>query len=444
MSSRAKVFIIAFILFNCFVTHAQNSKEVFVERGKQVMDLFIANQFDSIAAEFNEEQKSYNSAAAIASNYTPTTTTYGPIQTYRLGGFTDYQSQVLVEFVCKTSYSMELLFQLTFLGTNKKLVMFSVREAFKVYAVPSYADANLYNEKNITFAADSTMPINGILTVPASIAKAPLVIIVPAAGPTDMDGIFRSKPYKDISVGLASNGIAVFRYNKRSLNYGFNVMQYKLYGIKYTPELDVLFDLYAAIDKLKQDPNIDSNKIYLLGHGEGAYLAPYIASQKPIVKGIIMMGANANHPLEMMNDQNDYLIKILPHKKQEFDELRERSEIVLKHKVKENTPYTILPYDLQASYWLWVNEYNQVKVAKKLSIPIFIMQGGRDYQVDKKNFFVWQKKLSKKKNATFKLYPKMNHIMHEGEGESTYSEYGIMRHIPFEVINDIQNWLHQN
>jgi hypothetical protein len=72
------------------------------------------------------------------------------------------------------------------------------------------------------------------------------------------------------------------------------------------------------------------------------------------------------------------------------------------------------------------------------------MQGARDYQVDKKNFAVWEKKLKNNKNVSFKMYEKMNHIMHAGEGESTYSEYSIMRHIPFEVINDLKVWLHKN
>jgi hypothetical protein len=34
--------------------------------------------------------------------------------------------------------------------------------------------------------------------------------------------------------------------------------------------------------------------------------------------------------------------------------------------------------------------------------------------------------------------------MHDGVGEPTYSEYGIMTHVPFFVINDIQNWLKLN
>jgi dipeptidyl aminopeptidase/acylaminoacyl peptidase len=288
------------------------------------------------------------------------------------------------------------------------------------------------------------MPLSGILSLPITVNKTPLIIIVPAAGPTDFDGNFNSKPYKDLAVGLATNGYAVFRYNKRSLNYGFNFLQNKLNGVTFTPREDLLNDLQAAINLLKKNPNIDSTKIYLLGHGEGAYFAPFIANENPFIKGIILMGANANHPLEMMMDQNKYLGKILPHKKEHFDEDDAKAKIVLKRKVKENTSYLLLPHEIPASYWLWINKYNQIKTAKKLAIPIFIMQGGRDYQVDKKNFLVWEKKLKKHKNVTLKMYEKMNHIMHAGEGESTYSEYAIMRHIPLEVINDLQVWLQKN
>jgi dienelactone hydrolase len=247
-----------------------------------------------------------------------------------------------------------------------------------------------------------------------------------------------------MAVGLASNGFAVFRYNKRSLNYGFNFSQNKINGVPFTPREDLLDDLQAVINLLKKNSNVDSNKIYLLGHGEGAYFAPFVAKENPFIKGIIMMGANANHPLEMMMDQNKYLGRILPHKKVHFDEDDAKAKIVLKRKVKENTSYFLLPHEIPPKYWLWINKYNQIKVAKTLTIPIFIMQGARDYQVDKKNFAVWEKKLKNNKNVSFKMYEKMNHIMHAGEGESTYSEYAIMRHIPFEVINDIKVWLHKN
>jgi dienelactone hydrolase len=444
MAINKKQILVLLLFCNYLILNAQNQKEHFVNKGKHILQLFLDSKFDSLNLEFNEVQRSFNSAAAIASNYTPKITQYGSIKSFRLGGFSARGAQVVVEFICKTEYNIDLLFQLNFINPAEKLTFFTIFETFRTYALPNYADAELYNEEDVTFAADTNMPIRGILSVPVNKQKLPLVIIVPEAGPTDMDGIFVSKPYKDIASGLSSNGIAVFRYNKRSVSYGFSISQSKTEGQKFTPEEDVLFDLYAAIATLKQNPLIDTNKIYLLGHGEGAYLAPYVAANNLNIKGIIMMGANANHPLEMIQDQNEYLVKILPHKAHDFEETKEHSRIVLKRKVKTNTSNLLLPFHLPPSYWLWINDYNQVKVAKKLSIPIFITQGGRDYQTDKKNFFVWQRKLKKNKNVSFKLYEKMNHIMHEGEGESTYSEYSIMRHIPFEVIDDMVKWLQVN
>jgi dienelactone hydrolase len=212
----------------------------------------------------------------------------------------------------------------------------------------------------------------------------------------------------------------------------------------FTPKEDVLDDLQAAINLFSKSNTIDTSKIFLLGHGEGAYWAPYVANVNKNIKGIILMGANANHPLEMMIDQNNYLSKILPHKKEHYDEDNQKAKIVLKRKIKESTPASDLPHDIPAKYWFFVNSYDQVKVAKRLKTPIFIIQGGRDYQVDKKNFFVWQKKLKNKSNVSFKLYQNMNHIMHEGVGESTYSEYSIMRHIPALVIDDLVSWLNKN
>lgn len=435
------LFLLLFFINN---TNAQTEQSIYMAKSVQVINYFQLAKFDSLTNLFSNNQKLYNSPLALASNYNPMTEKYGNIVSYRFGGFAANYGQINIEYVAKTAYNIELLVELIFDNASKKLTLYRFTETFKQYAIPEYAIAEKYSDENIIFSADSTMPLSGTLSLPEHTKKTPLVIIIPDAGPTDADGIYVSKPYKDIATGLASNGFAVFRYNKRSLSNGFNFSQNKFNGNQFTPQEDVLDDLQAAIDLLKQNANIDSTKIYLLGHGEGAYLAPYVASKNPFIKAIILMNGNANHPLEMMIDQNAYLVKILPHKKEQFDEDNAKAKIVLKHKVKPTTSYTLLPHDIPAKYWLWIAKYNQIKVAKKLTIPIFIMQGARDYQVDKKNFYNWQKKLHNNKNVSFKIYEKMNHIMHEGVGESTYSEYAIMRHIPFEVINDLQVWLHQN
>ena len=435
-------FILVLLITNNAI--AQTSQKFYMEKSEKIISLFKNKHYDSLTMLFNEEQISFNSPMALASNYDPILEKYGGITQYKFIGFSENYGQINIEYVTKTVYNIDLLIEFVFNITNGKLILYRFTETYKTYAIPDYANAEKYTDNNITFAGDTSMPLSGVLSMPISDKKVPLVIIVPAAGPSDADGNFVSKPYKDIAVGLATDGFAVFRYNKRSLNYGFNFSQNKMNGVPFTPREDLLDDLQAAINLLKKNPNVDSTKIYLLGHGEGAYFAPFVAKENPLIKGIIMMGANANHPLEMMIDQNKYLGKILPYKKIHFDEDDAKAKIVLKRKVKENTSYFLLPHEIPAKYWLWINQYDQIKVAKKLTIPIFIMQGARDYQVDKKNFAVWEKKLKNHKNVSFKMYEKMNHIMHAGEGESTYSEYAIMRHIPFEVIHDLQIWLHKN
>ena len=444
MKIKYSILSLFLVLFLINDTIAQTEQKIFMEKSENIISLFKNRNYDSLTMQFNDQQIAFNSAMALASNYDPIIEKYGGITKYKFAGFSENYGQINIEYVSKTVYNIDLLIELVFNRENKKLILYRFTETYKTYAIPDYATAENYHDENIKFAADTTMPLSGVLSMPVGNKKVPLVIIIPAAGPSDADGNFVSKPYKDIAVGLATDGFAVFRYNKRSLNYGFNFLQNKMNGVPFTPREDLLDDLQAAINLLKKNPTVDSTKIYLLGHGEGAYFAPFVAKENPFIKGIIMMGANANHPLEMMIDQNKYLGRILPHKKVHFDEDDAKAKIVLKRKVKENTSYFLLPHEIPAKYWLWINKYDQIKVAKKLTIPIFIMQGARDYQVDKKNFAVWEKKLKKHKNVTFKMYEKMNHIMHSGEGESTYSEYAIMRNFPFDVFNDIHVWLHKN
>ena len=55
-------------------------------------------------------------------------------------------------------------------------------------------------------------------------------------------------------------------------------------------------------------------------------------------------------------------------------------------------------------------------MAKSLGMRIFVLQGGRDYQVTTEGDFpAWQKALGGKNNAMLKLYPKIFHLFIEGE-----------------------------
>ena len=79
--------------------------------------------------------------------------------------------------------------------------------------------------------------------------------------------------------------------------------------------------------------------------------------------------------------------------------------------------------------------------AIEMTKPLFIIQGGRDYQVTMEDFNLWKKALDDKSNVTFKDYPELNHLLVEGEGKSTPNEYYTPHEISKEVVTDIGEWI---
>jgi hypothetical protein len=75
-------------------------------------------------------------------------------------------------------------------------------------------------------------------------------------------------------------------------------------------------------------------------------------------------------------------------------------------------------------------------------MPILVLQGERDYQVlQTDDFEGWKTALNHQTNATFKIFPKLNHLFIMGEGKSTPQEYLIEGHVDNDVIDFIINWI---
>ena len=79
--------------------------------------------------------------------------------------------------------------------------------------------------------------------------------------------------------------------------------------------------------------------------------------------------------------------------------------------------------------------------AAALRVPILVMQGTRDYQVTMEDFDGWKEALSSGDNATFKVYPGLNHLFIEGKGKPGPAEYDRRGHVSEQVIDDIATWI---
>jgi hypothetical protein len=96
---------------------------------------------------------------------------------------------------------------------------------------------------------------------------------------------------------------------------------------------------------------------------------------------------------------------------------------------------------MPAPYLARLHQTDPVEAAKKLTIPILVVQGGRDYQVTKADFDLWKKHLGGREQVTFKLYEDLNHAFVKGQGPSSPAEYQVRGHVDERVVQDLAEWI---
>jgi len=307
------------------------------------------------------------------------------------------------------------------------------------YALPAYANPAAYIESDVTFgAAEWALP--GTLTVPLGAGPFPVVVLVHGSGPNDRDEtVGANKPFKDLALGLASRGVAVLRYDKRTKVYPAKMAALATLTVKE----EAVDDAVAALAFVRTQPRIDPARVFLLGHSLGGMLVPRIAVADPKLAGAIVM-AGAARPLERaILEQTTYLANadgtVSPDEQTAIDEAQKLVEAVA----------ALKPSDAQgprvgfgpASYWLDLKAYDPPLAAKSVEAPMLILQGERDYQVTPAEFARWKGALATRKDMTFRLYPALNHLFIAGTGKSLPAEYGVPSHVAEEVVNDIAAWV---
>ncbi len=157
-----------------------------------------------------------------------------------------------------------------------------------------------------------------------------------------------------------------------------------------------------------------------------------------------MMAGNVRALEDMILEQLIYILSengLSDYEKEEIEKTKEQILLAKSASLALDTPSNQLPLNIPAKYWLDLRNYDPVKTAKKLKIPMLILQGERDYQVTMADYNLWYKSLSHKKNVSLKSYPELNHLFMEGTGKSTPGEYLEPKNISNYVIQDIANWI---
>jgi pimeloyl-ACP methyl ester carboxylesterase len=145
-----------------------------------------------------------------------------------------------------------------------------------------------YESKDIFFKNKTAgVTLAGTLTMPQSQHPTPAVLLISGVGPNDRDYTMfsRHKLFAVLADCLTQHGIAVLRYDKRGVGKSTGK------GGSSVTSKDLADDALAGIEYLKTIPEINVQKIGVIGHSEGGMIASMLATQSPNIAFIVLLAA---------------------------------------------------------------------------------------------------------------------------------------------------------
>jgi alpha-beta hydrolase superfamily lysophospholipase len=186
---------------------------------------------------------------------------------------------------------------------------------------------------------------------------------------------------------------------------------------------------------LRAQPEVNPRRVFVAGHSLGGYLSPRIAEEDSKLAGLVVLAGNVRPLEDLIVEQSESLGVTAANLKTAKGVAARIKKI---EPGDEDSPPVL---GVPVTYWLDLKGYDPAALAKKLALPMLILQGERDFQVGLKDLALWKAAVGGSKGVTLRSYPALNHLLVSGEGKSTEVEYRKPGHVAPEVIEDIAKFV---
>jgi uncharacterized protein len=320
-----------------------------------------------------------------------------------------------------------------------------------------------YVEEEVAFHGGAEgIELSGTLTLPKSTGPYPAVLLLAGSGPQDRDAsLANHRPFLLIADALTRKGMAVLRYDKRGVGHSTG-------NPDTATTMDLAADAKAALAFLKARKDIDGSRIGLLGHSEGAIIAPYLAGNSKGVKWLVLLAAPATPGEQTLLHQSELIGRAggLSDEQLEaslgFDQAayalvrKEKDPNALAGKlvglVKESGLDAALPPAaletqlrmLSSPWFRFFLDYDPLPNLKVVNCPVLALYGQKDLQVaPKANLPLLRKALQDAANsqADARELPELNHLFQHAY-TGTPAEYAAIEEtFSPEALTLIVNWV---
>jgi uncharacterized protein len=328
---------------------------------------------------------------------------------------------------------------------------------FAILFCPPSAHAEPVDHQ-VSFNGAGGTKLSGTLVVPKQTpdARSPAMVLVAGSGPTDRNGnqppLLVTDLLQQIATALARHGVASLRYDKRGMhaNAGELPKDLSQYGEFFSWE-NFVGDVEAACQFLRQRPEIDAERVGILGHSEGGVLALSLDA-KPTAGGArpaaLVLVSTPGRPLDAV--VHDQLVRLLAQQKATPEQtkffLEADARIVQAIKETGKVPLDV-PAGLAALYPSYLGRFLQSnfatdpgKIAARTVAPVLVIAGEKDIQVSpERDSQALAAALSTRTLDDHKLLvvPGASHNLKPVKDDA---EAGFAGHVPADVLDQIGQW----
>jgi len=298
--------------------------------------------------------------------------------------------------------------------------------------------------KNIS----ASIELEGTLTIPNSTLKsehpAKAVILITGSGPQNRDEeLLGHQPFWVLADYLSRNGIIVLRFDDRGVGKSGG-------KFKGATSEDFATDVASAVAYLKNRSEVDTHKIGLIGHSEGGFIAPMVASENPDVAYIVLLAGTGVTGAEILAKQNelmsrqggmseDLIGKIDKINRSVYALILDngRSTKAVKELLakkynllgqSDSKKYIALEYQQLSSPWFqFFLKTDPKQFLSQVKIPVLALNGTNDLQVDaEQNLSAIESILKSSGNTRFivKRLTNLNHLFQTSK-TGAVSEYAL-------------------
>jgi pimeloyl-ACP methyl ester carboxylesterase len=275
----------------------------------------------------------------------------------------------------------------------------------------------------------------GTVALPAA-GRFPVVLMVHGSGPLDRNENMpgqRLSVFDAVGERLAREGVASLRFDKRGC--GASTGHFHTAGLH-----DLVADVVAWLDFLGREDFCDAERVLLLGHSEGCLVAPLAITERPSVRGAVLvcpfmerLESTLMRQAATVESEVGWLLRTLARP------VRAQARLIERVRASTEPTFRVRGQAISAKWFRELLAIDPAEVLLKLACPALLIGGEHDRQCDPGDVAKLARLLRGPVEAH--VVPELTHFLRRGPASLLKQHRLLKQPVDAEVMDLVATWV---